>query len=322
MCAAQSISQLTSHKDHVETADKPPYSYVALISMALDSFTDGKATQREIVSYIQARFPYYRQNTMKLTTAIRHNLTLNDCFMKSGRRLGDKGCLWTRDPAYEDMFKHGSLLRRKFRLKEGRVDKYNRCGKSQKAKKIKMAAMSAVADSDVKRLLNDINKKNSSENTENIQMRNRQDLNQMTRTPRLSTKPARNHYEQMGQQSLCDSGLVSDVSFSPCTYPVKECNKALQEISFTLQDVTTNASIDLESLDVTPIEEISIPFIMDTYRSDVIQFSEVMIFNNSDILDLASAICGINPASESIPDLTGSLTADVYSFDTTFGLNF
>ena len=97
---------------------KPPYSYIALICMAIANSPDKKITLREIIEYIENRFPYYRNNK-KWHGSIRHNLTLNDCFSKQSRRPGDKGCLWAIDPEFEDMFDNGSLLRRRYRFKEG-----------------------------------------------------------------------------------------------------------------------------------------------------------------------------------------------------------
>ena len=114
---------------------KPPYSYVAMIHMAMMRNPNKKSTLSEIQDFIENRFPYYKQHSRKLHGAIRHNLTLNDCFVKAGRRLGDKGCLWTLDKEYEGMFENGSLLRRKRRLLEGRVDKYNRNKNSKKTRK-------------------------------------------------------------------------------------------------------------------------------------------------------------------------------------------
>ena len=97
---------------------KPPYSYIALICMAIANSSEKKITLREIIEYIEHRFPFYRNNK-KWHGSIRHNLTLNDCFMKLSRRPGDKGCLWAIDPEFEDMFDNGSLLRRRYRFKEG-----------------------------------------------------------------------------------------------------------------------------------------------------------------------------------------------------------
>ena len=49
----------------------------------------------------------------------RHNLSLNDCFLKVPREKGKpgKGNYWTLDPNCEDMFEKGNYRRRKRRAK-------------------------------------------------------------------------------------------------------------------------------------------------------------------------------------------------------------
>lgn len=63
------------------------------------------------------RFPYYAShgNQKGWRGSIRHNLALNDCFVKLGRRPGAKGHDWGIHPDFEDMFDHGSFLRRRYR---------------------------------------------------------------------------------------------------------------------------------------------------------------------------------------------------------------
>lgn len=97
---------------------KPPYSYIALISMAIADAPDQSATLRQIIDYIKERFPYYRDKG-NWESSIRHNLTLNDCFMKQAKVQGEKGHRWAIDPAFKDMFDNGSLLRRRYRYKKG-----------------------------------------------------------------------------------------------------------------------------------------------------------------------------------------------------------
>ena len=97
---------------------KPPYSYISLICMAIADSVEKKITLRDIIKYIESNFPYYRSNK-KWHGSIRHNLTINDCFVKLPRRPGVKSCLWTVDPAFKDMFDNGSLRRRRYRFKEG-----------------------------------------------------------------------------------------------------------------------------------------------------------------------------------------------------------
>ncbi|XP_010886685.2 forkhead box protein E1 [Esox lucius] len=98
---------------------KPPYSYIALISMAIANSADRKLTLGGIYKFITERFPFYRDNSKKWQNSIRHNLTLNDCFIKIPREPGrpGKGNYWALDPNAEDMFESGSFLRRRKRFK-------------------------------------------------------------------------------------------------------------------------------------------------------------------------------------------------------------
>lgn len=105
---------------------KPPYSYIALISMAIANSPDRKLTLGGIYKFITERFPFYRDNSKKWQNSIRHNLTLNDCFIKIPREPGrpGKGNYWALDPNAEDMFESGSFLRRRKRFKRCDLSTY------------------------------------------------------------------------------------------------------------------------------------------------------------------------------------------------------
>ncbi|KAM9819967.1 forkhead box protein E1 isoform X2 [Syngnathus typhle] len=105
---------------------KPPYSYIALISMAIANSADRKLTLGGIYKFITERFPFYRDNSKKWQNSIRHNLTLNDCFIKIPREPGrpGKGNYWALDPNAEDMFESGSFLRRRKRFKRCDLSTY------------------------------------------------------------------------------------------------------------------------------------------------------------------------------------------------------
>ena len=103
---------------------KPHFSYIALITMAILHTPDQRATLSGICEFIRQRFGYYKKKFPLWQNSIRHNLSLNDCFIKIPREPGNpgKGNYWTLDPASKDMFENGSFLRRRKRYKRPNSD--------------------------------------------------------------------------------------------------------------------------------------------------------------------------------------------------------
>ncbi|XP_070200046.1 forkhead box protein F1-like [Littorina saxatilis] len=98
----------------VRRSEKPPYSYIALIVMAIQASPTKRCTLSEIYQFLQARFPFFRGTYQGWKNSVRHNLSLNECFIKLPKGIGrpGKGHYWTIDPAAEFMFEEGSFRRR------------------------------------------------------------------------------------------------------------------------------------------------------------------------------------------------------------------
>ncbi|XP_065172563.1 forkhead box protein D1-like [Atheta coriaria] len=94
--------------------EKPPYSYIALIVMAIQNSPSKRLTLSEIYNFLQQRFAFFRGSYQGWKNSVRHNLSLNECFIKLPKGLGrpGKGHYWTIDPASEVMFEEGSFRRR------------------------------------------------------------------------------------------------------------------------------------------------------------------------------------------------------------------
>lgn len=86
-----------------EEERKPPYSYASLIRLAILNSPNQKATLSDIYRWIQDKFIYYKnQVNLGWKNSIRHNLSLNKCFMKVARSRHDpgKGCYWAINHLY------------------------------------------------------------------------------------------------------------------------------------------------------------------------------------------------------------------------------
>ncbi|XP_074497261.1 hepatocyte nuclear factor 3-gamma [Sebastes fasciatus] len=101
------------------THAKPPYSYISLITMAIQQSGSKMLTLNEIYQWIMELFPYYRENQQRWQNSIRHSLSFNDCFVKVARSPDKpgKGSYWTLHPQSGNMFENGCYLRRQKRFK-------------------------------------------------------------------------------------------------------------------------------------------------------------------------------------------------------------
>ncbi|KAK2116498.1 Forkhead box protein L3 [Saguinus oedipus] len=107
--------------DEDKRLTRPAYSYIALIAMAIQQSPAGRVTLSGIYDFIMRKFPYYRANQRAWQNSIRHNLSLNSCFVKVPRTEGHekgKGNYWTFAGGCEsllDLFENGNYRRRRRR---------------------------------------------------------------------------------------------------------------------------------------------------------------------------------------------------------------
>jgi len=67
---------------------KPPYSFSCLIFMAIEESLHKRLPVKEIYNWIQANFPFFRAAPTGWKNSVRHNLSLNKCFMKVEKDRG------------------------------------------------------------------------------------------------------------------------------------------------------------------------------------------------------------------------------------------
>ncbi|KAI1701336.1 forkhead domain-containing protein [Ditylenchus destructor] len=96
---------------------KPPHSYIGLIAMAILSGEEQQMTLAEIYQWIENNYAYFRWRGATVAASgwrnsIRHNLSLNECFVKAGRASNGKGHYWQIHPANIDDFRRSDFRRK------------------------------------------------------------------------------------------------------------------------------------------------------------------------------------------------------------------
>ncbi|XP_051169916.1 fork head domain-containing protein FD4 [Leptopilina boulardi] len=114
---ALSMALLHPHHQRIPEEPKPQHSYIGLIAMAILSSPDKKLVLSDIYQHILEHYPYFRTRGPGWRNSIRHNLSLNDCFVKSGRSANGKGHYWAIHPANLEDFRRGDFRRRKAQRK-------------------------------------------------------------------------------------------------------------------------------------------------------------------------------------------------------------
>ncbi|VDD77985.1 unnamed protein product [Mesocestoides corti] len=92
-----------------------------LIAKAILSSKERRMVLSEIYEWIQFNYSYFRSRGPGWRNSIRHNLSLNDCFIKVGRSSNGKGHYWGIHPANVEDFCRGDFRRRRAQRKVRRA---------------------------------------------------------------------------------------------------------------------------------------------------------------------------------------------------------
>lgn len=106
-----------SGKRRTSFKNKPDLSYVSMIVMAISSSPERELTLSQIYGYMQRRWSNaFGGEYVGWKNSVRHNLSLNDCFVKVPKEVGTsgKGHKWTLLDGWKSMFEHqdGAYRRR------------------------------------------------------------------------------------------------------------------------------------------------------------------------------------------------------------------
>ncbi|XP_054646017.1 forkhead box Q2 [Dunckerocampus dactyliophorus] len=104
-----------------KSEDKPNQSYIALISKAILASEQKKLLLCDIYQWIMEHFPYFKSKDKNWRNSVRHNLSLNDCFIKAGRSDNGKGHFWAIHPSNYQDFSNGDYHCRRTRRRVRRV---------------------------------------------------------------------------------------------------------------------------------------------------------------------------------------------------------
>ncbi|KAI8986605.1 hypothetical protein BDB01DRAFT_834573 [Pilobolus umbonatus] len=97
--AASDMCAINTHNAQKNTEGKPPYSYATLIKYAIEQSPTHKLTLSQIYDWVIQNYPYYGTAGSGWKNSIRHNLSLNKCFVRIPRPMNEpgKGSYWIVD---------------------------------------------------------------------------------------------------------------------------------------------------------------------------------------------------------------------------------
>ncbi|GAA6223895.1 forkhead box protein P1-like [Lates japonicus] len=100
---------------------KPSPSYIALIAQVILSSPSQKLNLASIYKEMEEQFPYLRSRGPGWRNSVRHNLSVNDCFVKVSRCEDGRGHHWGVHQAHLRDFQQGNF--RQYRKARGRRER-------------------------------------------------------------------------------------------------------------------------------------------------------------------------------------------------------
>ena len=97
--------------------------YMEMIAKSIMESSVQRLLLSHIYAFIQREHPDFTSSKRAWKNSVRHNLSVNDCFLKAGQAPSGRGYYWKIHPACMRNFRHGNFNRRDA-MKE--VMKYNR----------------------------------------------------------------------------------------------------------------------------------------------------------------------------------------------------
>ena len=99
-------------KDSVKPKREVP-SYTSIIAQAILSSPDKKLSLGKIYEHISKRYPRFLKKGKGWRNCVRHNLSLSECFIKSGRAKHGRGNYWGIHSFYLKNFLKGDYKKRR-----------------------------------------------------------------------------------------------------------------------------------------------------------------------------------------------------------------